>query len=161
MINLVGLRLSDTCELGALSLGTRLGKSGRGTTDPEWQRVGRARIWRYVRYTTLLKAYSAEVKSVFNRGFAIARNLVSREMDPLHRFFFMGSPHYPTMPLAGRPRSTDHREGEATSRQYLDQGLALRNHRAARIDSPPTTQETTPARAPPTPTSAPSWPQSR
>ena len=51
--SLVGLRLSDTCELGALSLGTRLGKSGRGTADPEWQRVGRARIWRYVRYTTL------------------------------------------------------------------------------------------------------------
>ena len=59
-------------------------------------------------------------------------------MDPLRRFFFMGSPHYPTMPLAGRPRSTDHREGEETSRQYLDQGLALKNHRAARIDSPPT-----------------------
>ena len=33
--DLVGLRLSDTCELGALSLGTRLGKSGRGTADPE------------------------------------------------------------------------------------------------------------------------------
>ena len=69
LASIVGLRLSDTWELEALALWIRLGKSGRGTADPEWQR-GRGSV----RYTTLLtrprlSPYLTEVKSILNRGF--------------------------------------------------------------------------------------------